>query len=120
MASYFDLTQANEWPIEQGATFQMDVTWKATDGTPVDLTGSTARMQLRETYDSGSTLVSLTSGSGITLGGTAGTVTIVITAAQTAALPIVAGVYDLEVESGTGVVTRLLQGVFEVTPEVTR
>jgi hypothetical protein len=57
---------------------------------------------------------------GITLGGTAGTVVINITAAQTTALTAGSYVYDLELTSGGGVVTRILEGKFVITPEVTQ
>jgi hypothetical protein len=57
---------------------------------------------------------------GITLGGVAGTIVINITAAQTTALTAGNYVYDLELTSGGGVVTRILEGSFVVTPEVTQ
>lgn len=107
--------------INQGATFELTVTWKDSAGTAINLTGYSARMQVRETYSSSSTIVSLTNGSGITLGGAAGTIAIVISATTTAALTApFSGVYDLELVSAGGVVTRLLQGAATVSPEVTR
>lgn len=108
--------------IEQGATFTLNATWKAADGTPVDLTGYSARMQARQTYASATTVLNLTSAGGnIALGGTAGTVVVTISATATAALTAPwAGVYDLELVSAGGVVTRLLEGSARVTPEVTR
>lgn len=107
--------------INQGATYQLTVTWKDSAGTAINLTGYTARMQVRETYSSASTIVSLTDASGITLGGAAGTIAILISATTTAALTApFSGVYDLELVSAGGVVTRLLQGAATVTPEVTR
>lgn len=107
--------------INQGATFELTITWKDSAGTAINLTGYTARMQVRETYSSSSTIVSLTNGSGITLGGAAGTIAILISATTTAALTApFSGVYDLELVSAGGVVTRLLQGAATVTPEVTR
>lgn len=107
--------------IEQGATFSMTVTWKTgTPAVPVDITGYTARMQVRRKHTSTATELSLTSGAGITLGGVLGTIDIVATAAQTAAMDAVPCVYDLELVSGAGAVTRLLEGEANVTPEVTR
>ena len=107
--------------INQGATFELTVTWKDSAGTAINLTGYSARMQVRETYSSTTSVVSLTNGSGITLGGSAGTIAIVISATTTAALTApFSGVYDLELVSAGGVVTRLLQGAATVSPEVTR
>lgn len=115
LGNRFDIT------INQGATFELTVTWKDSTGAAINLTGYSARMQVRETYSSASTIVSLTNGSGITLGGAAGTIAILISATTTAALTApFSGVYDLELVSAGGVVTRLLQGAATVTPEVTR
>lgn len=99
-----------------------------TVGTAVqDFTGYTARMMARTDYTASTATLSLTTGgSGITLGGTAGTITLGQTAAQTASLGSALAnaqaqlVYDLEVVSSGTVVTRLLQGVITVYPEVTR
>lgn len=107
--------------IEKGATFRLGLTWRDANGTPVDLTNWSARMQIRESINDAEAAVDLSSPSaGIALGGTAGTISVTITAAQTAALTIRRGVYDLEVQDIVGNVTRLLQGAVEVSPEVTR
>ena len=105
----------------QGATFDKTFT-VLQGGTAINLTGYSAAMQVRETYDSATALVSLTNGSGITLGGTAGTILVTITNAQSAAISAGAYAYDLELTSGVGagVVTRLLQGAFIVSGNVTR
>lgn len=102
----------------QGATFDRYARMTV-GGSAFDLTGYTARMQVRETYDSTAALVSLTTGSGITLGGTAGTIQWVISSTASAALPDGNFVYDLELVNNNEV-TRLIQGKFTVTPEVTR
>jgi len=102
---------------KQGSTFTRTITWSQ-DGIPVNVTGYTAAMQVRSSYTSATAVVSLTSGAGITLGGTAGTIQITISAAATAGIPAGNYVYDLELTSG-GTVTRLLEGQFIVTPEVT-
>ena len=78
-------------------------------------------MQVREAADATSTLISLsTGGSGITLGGTAGTVAVVISSTQSAAIPSGSYVYDLEIISSGNQVTRLLQGSFNMVGNVTR
>jgi len=102
----------------QGATFNRTATWTI-GGTAVNLTGWTAALQVRETYHSTTPVLSLTSGTGITLGGTAGTIFINASSTATAALPEGQYVYDLELNSGAEI-TRLLQGNFIVSPEVTR
>lgn len=112
----------------QGASWDYTLTWTTTAGTvtsPVDLTGYSARMQVRETQASTATVMSLTSGSGITLGGTAGTIYLEASATTTAGVaaqstPKTVYVYDLELVSSAGYVTRLVEGNFWVDPEVTR
>jgi len=109
--------------VEQGATFTKVLTWKA--GTPavaVDLTGCTARMQIRPTIASATVHAELTTeNGGITLGGAAGTVTILITATATAAFTWTEAVYDLEIVLADAVtVHRLVYGSVVVSPEVTR
>jgi hypothetical protein len=108
--------------IEQGATFEFELVWKDGDGDEVNLTGYTARMQVRPTVESSVVLLSLTSaaGGGITLGGATGAVTIRASATQTASIGARAAVYDLELQAADGTVTRLLQGVATISAEVTR
>jgi hypothetical protein len=102
----------------QGATF--DKTFSVTEaGVALNLTGYTSAMQVRFASDSTATLVSLTSGLGITLGGTAGTILVTIAASASSAIPAGSYAYDLELTSG-GTVTRLLQGAFNVVGNVTR
>jgi len=109
--------------IDQGATFHKGITWKVGDPTPlpVDLTGCTARMQVRESIDSENIFIELTTENGrITLGTTDGSVSLDINATDTAALDWKRGVYDLEIIFANGVVRRLLSGTVVVSPEVTR
>lgn len=112
MAANYDIT------IEQGATFNFTVTV-----TGVNLTGFTAAMQGRTTHSATSTQFSLTSSPAAGIVITAGTnsqIAITLTAAQTALLSAPSeGVYDLEYSSG-GAVTRILEGTYRITPEVTR
>jgi hypothetical protein len=92
--------------IEQGATFSQIVTYKES-GVAVNLTGYTARMQVRSHAGIGRSFIELTTANGrIALGGSAGTITLTISATDTAALTAGRGVYDLELVSGSGIVTR--------------
>jgi hypothetical protein len=54
------------------------------------------------------------------LGGTAGTIALAAVATATAGLTAGQYVYDLEMVSGAGYVTRLVEGNFVVYAEVTR
>jgi hypothetical protein len=104
----------------QGATFQKVLTYKI-GRSPVNITGWTARMQVRENYESDSILLDITTANnGITLGGVTGTVTLNASSATTSGFRAGVYVYDLELISANGTVIRLIEGRFTVTPEVTR
>ena len=107
---------------DQGATFSRTVTWLGSNGQPINLSGYTARMQVRQRYVSTSTVLSLTSSpaAGISLGTSNGEITITVSASSMAAVEAGEYRYDLELISGSGVVTRLLMGSFTVQAEVTR
>jgi hypothetical protein len=106
--------------IPKGSTFSRTLTWKVS-GSPVNLTDYTARMQARTSAASSTTVLDMTTGNGkITLGGTAGTITLSLSASETAAITQSTLAYDLELVSVGGVVTRLVEGQIVLTPEVTR
>jgi hypothetical protein len=103
--------------IEQGATFTRTVT------VSMDLTGYSARMQVRAPKGASTKLIDLTSPAGgivITPGALTSTLLITISASATAALNFKDAVYDLEIESGAGKVIRLLEGEVTLSLEVTR
>jgi tRNA threonylcarbamoyladenosine modification (KEOPS) complex Pcc1 subunit len=78
-------------------------------------------MHVRTSADAPTTITTLTTeNSRISLGGTAGTVTLTIAATDTANLTPGLYVYDLELVSGAGVVSRIIEGNFKVKAEVTR
>jgi len=108
--------------IEQGATFGQTLTLKDSSGTVINLTGyASAEMDLRENPDSVNPIISLTTANNrIALGGTAGTVTLAITATDTGNLTAADGVFDLEIVSGTGVVSRLIEGTYSVRRNISR
>jgi predicted MFS family arabinose efflux permease len=109
-----------DFTIEQGATFNLLLTWKIND-TLVNLTGYTARLQARVDVEDTELILSLTTANaGITLGGAAGTISLDQTATQTTLLPAGTYVYDLELIAANSTVTRLVQGELLISPEVTR
>lgn len=113
--------------IWQGATWDPVWTLYQADGvTPWNLTGWGARLQFREDWNSAQPVVSLTDTNGITLGGPAGTISLLISAADTAALfevpspPSRAFRYDFELIEPGGAVRKAAAGAAIVHREVTR
>jgi hypothetical protein len=114
--------------VEQGATLTKRFI-KKRNGVPDDLTGYTAKMQIRPEYGSDDILITLTSDAGtsnITLGGTAGTIVIRIGADKTSDFEVPAdggklGVYDLALidPNDATEVVRILRGVVFIEPFVT-
>ena len=104
----------------QGSTFNQQLTYTIEE-VPVDLTGYSARMQVREKHTSTRAVFDLTTeNGGLTTGGAAGTIIIFISSTDTSEASAKDYVYDIELESSGGDVTRLLEGKFMLTPEVTR
>ena len=116
--------------IEQGTTPIKEFIYKDSTGIPINLTGYTARMQIRPTVASASILLELTTENGkLILGGLSGQIQMVFSEADTSVLPR-GGVYDLELVQGSAdydpnavdapTVIRLLQGEVLLSKGVTR
>lgn len=114
--------------IEQGATWQKTFVYKDAAGQPIDIRGADIRLQARDFATSPTKVVDLSVGSGIQIvnddsGAFTATVTDVVTSGI--AVPLNSTkrnlVYDILLSlSGSGVVYRILKGVLEVSPGVTR
>lgn len=107
--------------IEKGATYRHTLTWLQPDEiTPVNLTGCTAKAQVRETVNSATALVELSTENGrITITPLLGKFSFYISDEDTASLSGLGGVYDLEVYFTNGDTVRLTQGKWAFSPEVT-
>lgn len=126
---------------QQGSTFDLQLTLQYTNPDysngcggaevcpeflPWDLTGYTARMQVRKYVESATTIATLTTENAatfrITLGDptpTDGKISLFIRAEDTRNITT-SGVYDIEIISPTNEVDRILQGEFVLSQEVTR
>jgi hypothetical protein len=105
---------------DQGSDLDTLITYTDDSGLPVNLTGCSARMQVRQFAGSSASRLSLTSSSGITLGGVLGTIRISISAAALSLVPAGSYVYDIELVDTTQVVLKILSGKFVVNAEVTK
>jgi hypothetical protein len=101
--------------IDQGTTFSTVINLADEGGSAIDLSGYSGDAEMRKHYTS-SNSQSFT----VTLGGANGTVTLSLTATQTANIAAGRYVYDVEITSGSNVVSRIIEGIVTVTPEVTR
>jgi hypothetical protein len=100
--------------IDQGATFTTTITITDDDGDVIDLTGYTGAAQIRKHYTS-LTAVSFT----VAVNESGGEVTLSLTSNQTANISSGRYVYDCEL-TRSGTVSRVLEGLITVTPQVTR
>ena len=115
MAAFYHLV------IDQGSNLRETFVYKDSDGNAVNLSGFTARSQIRASYTATNTILSATSAAGtLTITPATGTISFNVPAATTAALAPGNYVWDLEIVDSSGVVTRLVGGTCSVTPEVTR
>ncbi len=106
--------------MDQGSVWDLEITYQDPNGTPINLTGFTAKMQLRKEYNSTIADLTLTTGGGgIVITGATGKIDISASAAQTAVLDPTYYVYDLELTSGTNI-SRLIQGQITVAEQVTQ
>ena len=103
--------------IDQGSTWSKQITVYETDGTTIqNLTGYTVASQLRKNYTSTAyTTINATNNSP-----TSGIIVMSLTATQTAALKSGRNVYDLQITAAAGTVTRVIEGVITLRPEVTK
>ncbi len=89
--------------------------------TPTDITGYTARMQIRSKITSEEVILDLTTENDmIVLDHTLQTITINIPASTTEGFTFSSAVYSLEMISSSDEVTQLISGIITLTKEVTR
>ena len=106
--------------IDQGSTYNKTLTIIGSDGLPVSFANCTAEMMLRTSADAANAALTLSNGAGITLGSSNGVIELAISAAETAALEAGEYVYDLEVTTQAGAVTKYASGKAAVRREITR
>jgi len=101
---------------DQGSDFISEITVEDYNGNVSNISNYTARGQVRRTYLS-STAVDFNA---TVSNPTSGELTIELTSAQTSAMKAGRYVYDVEIVSSGGTVTRVVEGQFEIMPSVTR
>ena len=100
---------------DQGATFNLNFTI-ATDGVALNLTGYTFAMQVRRSSNSSTALLNITSATM----NSSGNVAVTVSATTMNTVPAGRWVYDIELTSSGGQVTRILEGRFIIKAQVTQ
>jgi len=101
--------------IDQGTTYTTDLNLTDENGDPLVLSGYTANSQIRKHYTSSNSVVFSTS-----INAVAGIITLSLTANQTANMASGRYVYDVELTDASNSVSRIVEGIVTVTPQVTR
>ena len=114
--------------VEQGTSFTrlIEIEYPDPDDltvfVPFDLTGYSASMQIRRTIDSATPQITLTDSNGrieIQSASVANAIRLTLSPEETA-LVETDGVYDIEIEDTSGVVSRILKGTVTLSRQVTR
>jgi len=104
--------------IEQGTTFRKIFRWRQSNGTPVDLTGTTAKMQAWDD-DHRTKLIDFNTQGSITIDAEAGAVTVELPDSVTTALTFDIARHDLKLTSPNTDKTRLIQGRIRLSRQET-
>jgi len=103
--------------IEQGSTFNTTITLDDVYGEAYNLTGYTANSEIRKSYYSSNTTAVFST----SISPSEGTITLLLTSAVTSNISPGRYVYDTTITGVNGnAVTRVLEGVVDVSPGVTR
>lgn len=108
-----------DFVLDQGSDFAVPIEFYDAEDKQMDLSGFTARMQIRTSAGSGKVSDELTTENGrLSIEG--GTITARWPNAITSAMSAGRYVYDIEIVSADGFVARVLEGNFILHREVTR
>lgn len=103
--------------LEQGSTFTTNITLDDIYGVPLDLTDITGKSQVRKSYYSSNTTAEFT----VEINDPAsGVITLSLDAAATSNIAPGRYVYDVVIKDNQNTITRILEGIVNVDPQVTR
>lgn len=111
MANVYDIS------IEQGSSFNLTLTAKDSNGTPLNLSGYNARGAIKYGYGSTGYLINLNPTIHSSL--VSGLINISLSASGTSSLPVTKAVYDIEVYSSNDYTFKAIRGYVNIIPEVT-
>ena len=102
--------------VDAGTTYNNTITVYASNGAPLNLTNYTVASQMRKSYSS-STAYTFTAS--ITDANN-GKIRLQLTENESAAIPAGRWLYDVEIRSQSGTVTRVVEGIVTVNPQITQ
>ncbi|CAB5221551.1 hypothetical protein UFOVP240_192 [uncultured Caudovirales phage] len=102
--------------VDAGSTYSNIITVSASNGQALDLTGYTVASQMRKSYAS-STSYNFTAS---IYNASLGKVRLQLTNTQSEAIPAGRWLYDVEIKSPSGAVTRVVEGIVTVNPQITQ
>lgn len=106
-----------ELTVDQGTTFETSIDLVGDDGAAINIAGYVFQGQIRKSYYSSNVTANLTI---TTLSNTSGNVLVTIDAATTANIKAGRYLYDVKMTDTENIVTRIVEGVLTVTPQVSR
>jgi hypothetical protein len=101
--------------IDQGTTYTTDLNLTDENGDPLVLSGYTANSQIRKHYTSSNSVAF-----SVSINAAAGVITLSLSANQTANMTSGRYVYDVELADASNSISRIVEGIVTVTPQVTR
>ena len=110
-----------DFQFDQGTDYNIPIRLSDAEGEALNLSGFKARMQIRRFSWSPELIDDLSSENGrIDIDQENGLMTLHFSNEKTSSFPIADLVYDLELTSSEGRVSRIMQGAVEISAEVTR
>jgi len=106
-----------ELTINQGATFESDLDLVDDDGSAINVANYVFSGQIRKSYYSLNPTANLTLN---IVNAASGNVNIYLSAATTSNIKAGRYVYDVKMKDTANTVTRIVEGVITVTPQVTK
>ena len=115
------MAEQKNWEVDGNTTFTFQVQYTENDEiTPIDLTGASAKMQVRDKKGGSKLAFTLTSPSGgITIDGPQGLLTIKATPTQTSKLFYPKSSYDIMVIDSNGNKFKIVEGFLTLSGSVT-
>ena len=107
------------WEVDINTTYSFEIEYKDPNGDPIDITGSTAKMQVRNTQGDKLAFTLTSPSGGITIDGPNGLITVKMTPTQTSKLFYPKSVYDLMLTDTNANKIKLVGGYLTAQRSVT-